>query len=77
MAAILLLTPGNKRVTSHISETSALAQLTGAKMITANNTPEKEIILNYRDFDEKYESAAGDFFFSPFNLYRPTCAFAF
>lgn len=76
MAAILLLTPGNKRVTSHISEMSTLAHLTGAKMITANNTPEKEIILNYCDFDEKYESAAGDFFFS-FNLYRPTCAFAF
>lgn len=60
-AAILLLTPGNKRVTSYISQMSALAHLTGTKMITSNNTLEKEIILNDSDFDYKYESVPGAF----------------
>lgn len=49
-------------MTSHISEMSALAHLTGTKMITGNSMLEKEIILNYSDFDYKYESAAGIFF---------------
>lgn len=61
-AAILILTPGNKRVTSRIIQMSALAHLTGIKMVTANNTLGEEIILNYSDFDYQYESAARIFF---------------
>lgn len=72
-AAILILTPGNKRVTSRIIQMSALAHLTGTKMVTSNNTLEEEIILNYSDFDYQYESAAGIFYY----FYRFTCAFAF
>lgn len=60
-------------MTSRIIQMSALAHLTGTKMVTANNTLEEEIILNYSDFDYQYESVAGIFSY----FYRSTCAFAF